>query len=80
MSRLSETLIEVEDSHKASVLSCSLLLANGAIGITSQSSYLYIGAGILTLSLAVSKLGWGLSLGLYIFFGCTLILYIYYKI
>lgn len=69
MSQLNESLIKEDDSNKTSLLSCSLLLANGAIGKILFSSGLIIGAGILTLSLAVSKIGWGMSILMYVFFG-----------
>lgn len=75
MSLLNESLIKEDDSNKTSLLSCSLLLANGAIGKILFSSGLLIGAGILTLSLAVSKIGWGMSILMYVFFGRKLFLY-----
>lgn len=69
MSQINESLIKEDDSNKTSLLSCSLLLANGAIGKILFTSDLLIGAGILTLSLAVSKIGWGMSILMYVFFG-----------
>lgn len=69
MSQLNESLIKEDDSNKTSLVSCSLLLANGAIGKILLSSDLPVGAGILTLSLAVSKIGWGMSIVMYVFFG-----------
>ena len=74
MSSAHAPLLQETEEKKTSIPSCSLLLANGAIG-TYTVSKLLLGAGILTLSLAVSKIGYGLGLIMYVFFGRGLLLY-----
>lgn len=70
MNKINAPLLQEPEENKASIASCSLLLANGAIG-TDFPLESPVGAGILTLSMAVGKIGWGFGLAMYVFFSCT---------
>ncbi|KAK8809408.1 hypothetical protein WA171_000990 [Blastocystis sp. BT1] len=56
--KVQQPLLEQTEEKKTKLPFCIFLLSNGAVG-----------AGILTLTSAVGKVGWGMGLGLYLFFG-----------
>lgn len=62
-------LLEQKEETKTKLPFCIFLLCNGAVGTVLTLDFSCVGAGILTLTSAVGKVGWGMGLCLYLFFG-----------